>query len=83
MYVPGFPSEEIEGWTLGHDWQIHGIVVYIPECICLAIGDSIRDWQIYGVVVYVPVPDTSTGLKLGYRDLPLIDLEPVPYVPEE
>ena len=55
---PSWPSEEIEGWKLG------------------------RDWQSYGIVAYFSIPDTSTGLKLGYRDLPLIDLEPISYIPE-
>jgi len=55
---PSWPSEEIEGWKLG------------------------RDWQNYGIVAYFSIPDTSIGLKLGYRDLPLVDLEPIPYIPE-
>jgi hypothetical protein len=41
------------------------------------------DWRTIGlgVITYFPVPETSTGFRLRYRDLPLIDLEPVPYEP--
>jgi hypothetical protein len=41
-----------------------------------------RSIDTYGIIAIFLMPDSSTGLKLQYRDLPLIDLEPIRYLPD-
>jgi hypothetical protein len=38
-----------------------------------------RSGGVIGVSVYFSVPATSTGFRLRYRDVPLVDLGSIPY----
>jgi hypothetical protein len=48
-------------------------------------ADEIEGWTsrhgggVIGVSVYFSVPATSTGFRLRYRDVPLVDLGSIPY----